>query len=303
MPDPASPPDLDALRREIDRIDEAMHALLVERGEVVTRVAAAKRRMGGAEVAGGLAFRPAREAALMERIAARGQGPWRPDTAEGIWRAILGASIHLQTPYALHLDTRAGGEGAVREAARFHFGFSAPLVLHDGPAAVVEAVAREPAAIGLVGAARCLNAGPWWEGLEGEGRPKIAARLPFGERVGHPAAEPLYAVLARAPGEPPATRLVSVRVEGGGERCAIEAAAAFDAALAGAGAATQELDRDGAGTLRLLVALPPGEAAEARLAEALAGPGGRHARPALREVGGHARRLGPAPSAPDAPRA
>jgi chorismate mutase len=34
------PPDLGALRSEIDRIDEAMHRLLMERGEIIDRLIA-----------------------------------------------------------------------------------------------------------------------------------------------------------------------------------------------------------------------------------------------------------------------
>ena len=50
-------PPLADLRKEIDRIDEAMHRLLMERGEIIDRLIAAKNTQ---EV--GSAFRPAREA-------------------------------------------------------------------------------------------------------------------------------------------------------------------------------------------------------------------------------------------------
>ena len=36
-------PSLADLRREIDRIDAAMHALLIERGEIIDRLIRAKR--------------------------------------------------------------------------------------------------------------------------------------------------------------------------------------------------------------------------------------------------------------------
>ena len=38
-------PSLTELRREIDRIDEAMHGLLMERGEIIDRLIAAKQTL------------------------------------------------------------------------------------------------------------------------------------------------------------------------------------------------------------------------------------------------------------------
>ncbi len=58
-----TPPPLAELRREIDRIDEAMHRLLMERGEIIGRLIKAKRTTES-----GSAFRPAREADMMRRL-------------------------------------------------------------------------------------------------------------------------------------------------------------------------------------------------------------------------------------------
>ncbi|MFY9658311.1 MAG: chorismate mutase, partial [Methylocystis sp.] len=45
---PISPPDaLSELRQEIDRIDLAMHRLLMERGETIHRLIEVKRAQGG----------------------------------------------------------------------------------------------------------------------------------------------------------------------------------------------------------------------------------------------------------------
>jgi chorismate mutase len=38
MAKPPEPPSLADLRKEIDRIDEAMHGLLMERGEIIDRL-------------------------------------------------------------------------------------------------------------------------------------------------------------------------------------------------------------------------------------------------------------------------
>ena len=58
------PPSTSAdLRQEIDRIDEAMHGLLMERGEIIDRLIAVKKSQET-----GSAFRPAREADMMRRL-------------------------------------------------------------------------------------------------------------------------------------------------------------------------------------------------------------------------------------------
>ena len=49
-------PSLADLRREIDRIDEAMHGLLIERSEIINRLIKVKKTQEQ-----GSAFRPARE--------------------------------------------------------------------------------------------------------------------------------------------------------------------------------------------------------------------------------------------------
>jgi hypothetical protein len=56
----------------------------------------------------------------------------------------------------------------------------------------------------------------WWSALEGDGKPKIIARLPFVERGDHPAALPLFVVSKPLPAEVAANEVEmwSVRVAG-----------------------------------------------------------------------------------------
>ena len=62
-------PSLADLRRDIDRIDTAMHELLIERGEIIDQLIAVKKTE---EI--GSAFRPAREADMMRRLVQRHHG-------------------------------------------------------------------------------------------------------------------------------------------------------------------------------------------------------------------------------------
>lgn len=183
-------PDLAPLRAEIDRIDEAMHRLLMERGEIIDRLIEVKRLQGGE---GGSAFRPAREAAMMRRLVDRHGGLLPLDTVESIWRVIISTFTYVQAPYAVHADLSVG-EAPMRDSARFHFGFTTPFVSHIGPRAVVEAVAASSGDLGLLPAVALPGGDPWWSALEGAQAPKIIARLPFVERSDHPAALPVFVV-------------------------------------------------------------------------------------------------------------
>lgn len=176
------------LRRDIDRIDEAMHALLIERSEIIARLIAVKKTE---EV--GSAFRPAREADMMRRIVERHHGILPLDTVESIWRVIISTFTYVQAPFAVHADLSAG-DALMRDSARFHFGFTVPFEPHMGASSVVEAVSESRGDLGLIPAFAIAGAGPWWTALEFDSAPKIIARLPFVERADHPAAMPVFVI-------------------------------------------------------------------------------------------------------------
>ncbi len=187
--EPADRPEtLADLRVEIDRLDADMHASLIARGEIIDRLIAVKARAGG-----GSAFRPDREASMMRHIAERHRGRLPLDTVEGIWRIIISTFTHVQAEYAVHADCSAG-DAAMRDSARFHFGFTVPLLTHPGPAAAIAAVREAGTDLGLVRLHGGIAAGPWWRGLAGPDAPKIIARLPFVERPDHPAGMPVFVV-------------------------------------------------------------------------------------------------------------
>jgi len=183
---PPAPPSLDALRKEIDSIDEQVHGLLMQRGDIIDRLISVKQTQ---EV--GSAFRPAREADMMRRLVQRHRGILPIDTVESIWRVIISTFTYVQAPFSVHADLSLG-ESAMRDSARFHFGFTVPYISHFSAVAAVEAVARSKGDLALVSATSSPT--PWWIELETQGAPKIIARLPFIERADHPAALPVFVV-------------------------------------------------------------------------------------------------------------
>jgi len=186
-------PSLAELRAEIDRIDEGMHRLLMERGEIIDRLISVKKTQES-----GSAFRPAREADMMRRLVQRHHGILPLDTVESIWRVIIATFTHVQAPFSVHADLSAG-DALMRDSARFHFGFTVPFVPHLGAAGVVAAVSESKGDLGLVPAFAATKAGDWWTALEFESAPKIIARLPFIDRDDHPAALPVFVISRAAP--------------------------------------------------------------------------------------------------------
>lgn len=108
-PKPDNP--LDALRREIDIIDDAMIDLLQRRFAATAKVRAAKSQDGSIAAS---PFRPAREASMLRRLVARAGAALPPDLVVRLWRVILSTSTQSQAPVVLHMDTSAGEDISTR---------------------------------------------------------------------------------------------------------------------------------------------------------------------------------------------
>jgi chorismate mutase len=262
------------LRAEIDRIDLEMHRLLMERGEIIDRLIAVKGQNGGS------AFRPDREAQMMRALVARHRGLLPVDTVEGIWRIIVSTFTYMQANYCVHADD-SGGDAAMRDSARFHFGFTVPYVTHHGAGAVVDAVAASMGDLGMVRSAGALDDGAWWTRLARDGAPKIIARLPFVERPDHPAGLPVL-IVAKPLAEAAASQDIVLH--------AVSLPRWQHAVPATIGALEGEIlaAAPSGGELSLLVAAP-GRARGEQFVEALERAGAGRARAAV--VGSHASRF------------
>jgi len=266
-------PSLTDLRQEIDRIDETMHGLLMERGEIIDRLIAVKQTQES-----GSAFRPAREAEMMRRLVDRHTGILPLDTAESIWRVIIATFTYVQAPFSVHADLSTG-DAAMRDSARFHFGFTVPFVPHMGASSVVAAVSDSKGDLGLVPAFATAGAGAWWSALEFDAAPKIIARLPFVDRADHPAAVPVFVMSRAAPDAMVRdVEVWSVRVAGW------SASAAYAVAALAEAIAVPDRAFDGAA---LLLSVPQGGHIE-RVTDALVKAGASVRGSAL--VGSHATR-------------
>lgn len=265
---------LGRLREDIDRIDSEMHALLMERGRIIDSLIAIKAQQGG-----GSAFRPAREASMMQALAKRHRGLLPLDTVEGIWRIIISTFTYVQAPYCVHMDI-SHGDSAMRDSERFHFGFTVPCIPHMGAEGVIAAVNASSGDLGMFAVDSGPKAGAWWLRLVGPTAPKVIARLPFVERADHPAGMPVVVVSKPlADGAARDVVLEAVHVD----RWRGE----FTQVLAQIGAEVMGSAAEGAGLSVLLAR--PGSLAEGAGAKALATVGAADVK--SYEVGSHAQRF------------
>jgi chorismate mutase len=265
---------LAGLRSEIDRIDSAMHELLIDRGRVIDRLIEIKTSQGG-----GSAFRPAREASMMRNLAERHRGRLPLDTVESIWRVIISTFTYIQAPYNVHVDM-SRGEAAIRDSARFHFGFTVPCVAHRNAADVIAAVAESSGDLGMFPLDGGPEAGAWWTRLAPPQAPKVIARLPFVERPDHPAGLPVF--------------VISKPLAEGAARDVVLDSVTLDQWRRGLPSALREVGADIVGSaadgmgLALLVARP-GEMTSQAVRAALRSAGGADVRSV--EIGAHASRF------------
>ena len=181
---------LEDLRREVDAIDDALDDLLMRRAAATGAIARLKPQAGG-RVPLALAMRPAREAEIMRRIAARHRGAPPLATAIAVLREILSASLRAQVPFRLHVFA---GPPEFADLAHGHFGTVTPLVRYESVSRVVHACGDDADSIGVVPFPSADDV--WWTNLAPAGAtgPRVIARLPYvaGATNGHAA----YAIAA-----------------------------------------------------------------------------------------------------------
>ncbi|MGC2199045.1 MAG: chorismate mutase [Stellaceae bacterium] len=169
------PPDLKALRRSLDEIDDRLQDLLIDRTAIIARVAASKR--GGDQPA----FQPAREAEIIRRLVERHHGTLPVATLVRMWREMLAATVQLQSPFSVAVCAPAGRQG-YWDLARDHYGSYTPMTPFNAANQVLRVVAQKEISVGVLPMPESSEADPWWPQLvsESEDAPRVIARLPFG---------------------------------------------------------------------------------------------------------------------------
>ena len=167
---------LASLREEINRIDDALQDLLIERAAIAENVRVSK---GGATV-----WRPAREAQILRRLVMRHHGSFPRITIVQIWREIISSMVRLQGEFSVAIHNPENNQSC-REVARDHFGRDTPMALYTSARAVLTAVQDGTATVGVLPIPEDSEEAPWWPILAemAGGQAAICARLPFAASV------------------------------------------------------------------------------------------------------------------------
>lgn len=213
---------LEEVRRDIDALDASMHDLLMQRAELVMQVADAKA-LAASDAGDGsfIVLRPGREAQILRALAGRHRGPLPLEVVFRLWREIIAAKTRLQGPFRVEVYGGAD-ELVLWDLARSFYGSSTPMSLLETARGVLDRVAQDRSALGVLPLPRAEGGSDWWTGLAtiggggagGAGGAKIVARLPFLDRAGDE--KPGALAVAQAAFEPSGDdiSLIVVRAEG-----------------------------------------------------------------------------------------
>ncbi|MBI37064.1 MAG: hypothetical protein CL568_05715 [Alphaproteobacteria bacterium] len=166
---------IDAFRREIDDIDDALLDLLQRRAGLVEKIGSLKARQSQS------VFRPAREAMLLRTLLNKSNGKLSARAIVRIWREIIGASIAMQGD--LTIACCPFGKNIINEVlVQERFGLSANLLSLADPSEVVHSVACRKAKLGLVPFPNNNLTSPWWmmlKDINDEDVLRVIASVPF----------------------------------------------------------------------------------------------------------------------------
>jgi chorismate mutase len=164
---------LAGLRAEIDRLDMALHDLLMERAEVVGRITAEAGKRG-------VALRPGREADILRGLLGRHRGAYPRRAVVRLWRELLAGSTTMQGPFVVATCEPEPGSG-YPDLAREHFGMLTPLRVHRSAGQAIAEVAGGSATVAVLPLPVDEEPMPWWPGLLHRAEPRlhVVARLPF----------------------------------------------------------------------------------------------------------------------------
>ncbi len=163
------------LRREIDRIDTSLHDLIMQRTDIVRRIADIKDKDGI------VVMHPGREADIMRRLVERHSGPFPASSLVQIWREMIAAVTAMQGAHTVAINAPENQQG-YWDLARTHFGSQTPMTSYAVARDVVSQVSDRRTRIGVLPIPSDDDSDPWWPSLCVPDAPRIVIRLPFAGR-------------------------------------------------------------------------------------------------------------------------
>lgn len=136
--------DLEAVRKQIDELDQAIQSLISQRAELAFAVGESKGKLPNAVDY----YRPEREAQVLRAVLERNEGPLSDSEMLRLFREIMSACLARQEPLKI---AYLGPEGTfTQQAVHRHFGHSVQALGHSSIETVFEQVQGAEADFGVV---------------------------------------------------------------------------------------------------------------------------------------------------------
>lgn len=171
---------LQEVRKKIDKLDDQIHDLLMERAELVLEIGKEKKKNKIQVV------QPDREAVMIRRLMKRHKGPLPEAAVVRIWRELVGAVSLLQTGLSAAV-TFQDANTICWDMAKSYFGSVLPMTKSSSPMTAIAAVREGSASFAVVPWPNDNDEEPWWPHLanQGEDKMRVVCALPYGQVKGH----------------------------------------------------------------------------------------------------------------------
>lgn len=154
MSDPSKDiPDINVLRREIDRVDKLLLELIAKRLDLAGQVRKAK--------SGVRLWRPSREHSLVRDLSETAKDT-PPELVARIWAELMSASLALQGPMRLHISLE-GDALSNWSTVRDRFGAALPTISYPTTSAALAGAYAEEEGVAVVPAPGGMQR--WWTSL------------------------------------------------------------------------------------------------------------------------------------------
>jgi chorismate mutase/prephenate dehydratase len=161
------------LRAQIDRIDAALHDLLLDRVEIIDQV----RRLKGKQH---IYIRPGREAQMLRNLLGRPQGKLPEGLIVRVWRELISGFTLMEGALKVAVYTPEKGPNLWDHARDFYGAFT-PLLEMPSAIAAIKAVQTNKATIAVVPPPQANDKDAWWPMLAADKKNilTVFASLPF----------------------------------------------------------------------------------------------------------------------------
>ncbi len=242
------------LRRQIDTLDDQLIDLLKERIAVVHQVGELKREHLGDDHC---FIRSGREGTMVHRIYdAFKDNEFNALAAVSIWRQIIGASIHLESPLTISAYYQPG-MSALYWLAREHFGQAIPIQTVSTPSRVLGDLYEKRASVGILPMPGQGDESRWWRLIDHtrpDVAPKLFARLPVADVDHYPKHFPTALAVAMVAPEPSDNDISYFMLSVDGTISTSRISSVFDSA--GIPMTIVDVDADDTAMRHLLISLP-----------------------------------------------